>query len=214
MTDSRQVTSIRGSAAMSRAARARSSSSCRLPLSFSGLPGETSHHTRSSRSRLIAYRLMARWATCGGLNEPPSRPMRMPSVWSGISWDDNCDATDAWLNACPTRTRRSSRPRLPAAVNTILEARQLIDADRPAGVEFPGRDSDLRAEAELAAIGELRRGIVQHDRRVHLVEEFLRGLVVFRHDRIRMMRAVIVDMRDRAVDAVDHARGDDGIEIF
>src|SRR5689334_10707703 len=187
MTDSRQVTSMRGSAASSRAACARSSSSCSPPLSLSGLPGVTSHQTRSSFRRLIANRLMARWARCGGLNEPPSRPTRMPTVWSGIAWDNICDATDAWFNACPAQ-RKSSRPRLPGAVDTIFEARELIDADRPARMEFSGRDPDLRAEAELAAVGELRRGVVQHDRRVDLAQEPLGGLVVLGHDRVGVLR--------------------------
>ena len=66
-----------------------------------------------------------------------------------------------------------SRPRLPGAVNAIFEARQLLGADRAAGVEFAGGNADLRAEAELAAIGELRRCVVQHDRGIDLVEEFL-----------------------------------------
>ena len=35
----------------------------------------------------------------------------------------------------------------------------------------PGGDADLRPEAELAAVGELRAGIVQHDRTVDLAQE-------------------------------------------
>jgi hypothetical protein len=36
-----------------------------------------------------------------------------------------------------------------------------------------GGDADLGAHAELAAVGELRRGVVQHDGAVDLVEEAL-----------------------------------------
>ena len=43
-------------------------------------------------------------------------------------------------------------------------------------MEFAGGNPDLGAEAELAAIGELRRGVVQHDRGIDLAEEFLGGL--------------------------------------
>ena len=39
-------------------------------------------------------------------------------------------------------------------------------------MEAAGGDADLGAEAELAAIGELGRGVVQHDRGIDLVEEF------------------------------------------
>ncbi len=41
-------------------------------------------------------------------------------------------------------------------------------------MEAAGGDPDLGAEAELAAVGELGGGIVQHDRRIDAVEEFLR----------------------------------------
>src|SRR6266700_5731273 len=234
MTDSRQLTSMRGSLAIWRAACARSSSSCRAPLSLSGFPGVTSHHTRSSFSRLIANRLIARWAICGGLNEPPSKPMRMPLVWRGMVLASDGEETDASFNGstanrslfvltrflhanrCPLRLKTlcHSRPRLSGAVDPIFEAGQLLGADRAAGVEFPGGDPDLSAEAELAAVGKLRRGVVQHDRRIDLVEELLSDFGVFGHDRVGMVRAVVMDMRDRLIDAVDNSCSDDGIFIF
>jgi hypothetical protein len=37
----------------------------------------------------------------------------------------------------------------------------LLDADRAARVHAAGGDADLGAEAEFAAVGELRRGVVQ-----------------------------------------------------
>src|SRR3984885_11501751 len=179
MTDSRQLTSMRGSLATSCAASTRSSRSCKAPSSLSGLPGVTSHHTRSSFNRLIANRLMARCATCGGLKEPPSRPMRMPLLWRGIAGATGCDATETGFNgatACANQSRSAlmrsgvcsqafcrSRPGLPGAVNAIFEAGQLLGADRAAGVEFSGGDANLRAEAEFAAVGELSRCIMQHD---------------------------------------------------
>src|SRR4029077_17462023 len=165
MTASRQLISMRGSSAIFRAASARSARPCRAPVSFSGLPGVSSHQTRSSLSRLIANRLMARCAACGGLNEPPSRPMRMPLVWNGIARASDCWAiNDATAGAAlVAKTPIRSRPRLPGAADAIFEARQLLGADRPAGVEFAGGDADFGAEAEFAAIGELRRCVVQHD---------------------------------------------------
>src|SRR5882757_9593227 len=185
MTASRQEISMRGSSATLRAASARSVRPCSRPVSFSGLPGVSSHQTRSSFRRLIANRLMARCAACGGLNEPPSRPMRMPLVWNGISCAADCGINDAVARdyLC-AKTRSSSRPRLPGAVDAIFEARELFGADRPTGVEFAGGNPDLGAEAELAAIGELRRCVVQHDRRVDLVEEFRRSPGVVGYDRI------------------------------
>src|SRR5262249_39573163 len=61
-----------------------------------------------------------------------------------------------------------SRSDLPRAAHAILEAGQLLDAHRPARMEAAGGDADLGAEAELAAIGELGRGVVQHDRGIDL----------------------------------------------
>src|SRR6266702_8465615 len=109
-----------------------------------------------------------------------------------MAWATDRGTADAWFNGatasamfsfltrflhanrCPPRiasgagfrlkTLRGSRPRLPGAVDAIFETGQLLGADRTAGVEFAGGNSDLGAEAELAAIGELRRCVVQHDR--------------------------------------------------
>src|SRR3981189_2702261 len=164
MTASRQLISMRGSSAILRAASVRSERPCRAPVSFSGLPGVSSHQTRSSFKRLIANRLMARCAACGGLNEPPSRPMRMPLVWNGIACAVDCGINGATARDCLcAKTRSSSRPRLPGAMDAIFEAGQLLGTDRPAGVEFAGGNSDLGAEAELAAIGELRRCVGPDD---------------------------------------------------
>src|SRR3954467_7399107 len=171
MTASRQLISMRGSSAIFRAASVRSERSCSPPLSFSGLPGVSSHQTRSSLSRLSANRLMARCAACGGLKEPPSRPMRMPLVWNGMAGVSDGATRTGFNGMSPAR----SRPRLPAAVHAIFEAGELLGSNRPAGVEFSGGDADLGAEAELAAVGKLRRCVMQHDRRIDLVEEFLRG---------------------------------------
>src|SRR6476660_7153437 len=155
MTASRQLTSMRGSSATFRAASARSEIPCSWPLALSGVPGVSSHQTRSSFRRLIANRLMARCAACGGLNEPPSRPMRMPLVWKGIACAADCGINAAAARDLRAKTLSSSRPRLPGAVDAIFEAGQLFGPDRPAGVEFAGGDSDLGAEAKLAAIGKL-----------------------------------------------------------
>src|ERR1700687_444218 len=116
-------------------------------------------------------------------------------------------------NRSPLRLKTlwGSRPRLPGAVDAIFETGQLLGADRAAGVEFPGGDADFRAEAEFAAIGELGRCVMQHDRRIDLIEEFARGTFVFRHDRIGVVRAVVVNMRDRLIDAVHDFGGNDRV---
>src|SRR5260370_39962985 len=102
-------------------------------------------------------------------------------------------------NRSPLRLKTlcGSRPRLPGAVDAVFEAGQLLGADRAAGVKFPGGDADLRAEAEFAAAGKLRRCVVQHDRRIDLVEEFARCGFVLGDGRIGGVRTVVVHLRDR-----------------
>ena len=58
------------------------------------------------------------------------------------------------------------------------------------------------------------RGIMQHDRRIDLAQEFRRCGLVLGDDRVGVTRTVTLDMRDRRIDAVDHPGGDDGVKIF
>src|SRR6478736_4410981 len=52
---------------------------------------------------------------------------------------------------------------LARAMDAVLEGAELFDADRAARMHAAGGDADLGAEAELAAIGELGRGVVDDD---------------------------------------------------
>src|SRR5712675_2781908 len=115
-----------------------------------------------------------------------------------MAWETDCDATEVLFNAATA----GSRPRLPGAVDAIFETGQLLGADRTAGVKFSGGDADFGAEAEFAAVGKLRRCVMQHDRRIDLVEKFACRGRVLGHDRVGVVRAVIVNMRDRRADAV------------
>src|SRR4030081_1584489 len=130
-----------------------------------------------------------------------------------MAWETDSGAIEAGFNGITARPKIRSRPRLPGAVNTIFEARQLLGANRAACVEFAGGNADLGAETELAAVGKLCRGFMQHDRRIYLVEKFLRGVNVFGHDRVGVTRAVVVNMGNRLVDAIDHSGRDDCVLI-
>src|SRR6185436_19144800 len=171
MTASRPVTSMRGWPASFAASVMRCSSGRRPRVSFSGLPGVTSHHMRSSWSRFMASRLAARCAACGGSKVPPNRPIRIPGACGGRTRRGGC------ITCAKGTVERWSRPDLPGAAHAVLEAGELFDAD-------------------LAAVGELRRGIVQHDRRIDLVEEFLRRGLVGGDNRVGMMGAVALDVFD------------------
>ena len=90
----------------------------------------------------------------------------------------------------PFRLVASLRPRLAGAAHHILEAGELLDADGAARVQLAGGDADLGAEAELAAVGELGRGIVQDDGAVDLAQEALGRRRVRGDDRVGVLRAV------------------------
>ena len=98
------------------------------------------------------------------------------------------------------RDETGSRPGLARAADAVFERGQLLDADRPARMHPAGGDADLGAEAELAAIGELGRGVVQHDGRIDLGQEALGGRRVVGDDRIGVMGAVRLDMVDGRVE--------------
>src|ERR1700730_11514828 len=191
---------MRGWCASACAAATRAASGARPLVSFSGLPGVTSHHTRSRPSRCSASRQAARCAACAGSNVPPNSPMRMPGAFGGSTTRSRLPALAAarregasslvmifGKNPLPThplpallaslRDQRAdpSRPRLSAAADAVLETGELFDADRDASIEPAGGNADLGAEAELATVGKLRRGVVQHDRRIHFAQEFFRS---------------------------------------
>ena len=98
------------------------------------------------------------------------------------------------------------RSYLPVAAHPILEGAELLDPDRPARVHAPGGDADLGAEAELAPVGELGRGVVQDDRRIDLLQEPLGRGLVLGHDAVGVMRAIGLDVVDRRVETVDDAQ--------
>jgi len=121
------------------------------------------------------------------------------------------------MRFCPAATRRarsSRRTNLPAAAHQVFVGRQLGGADRSARRQSLGRDADLRTHAELAAVGELGRGVDQHDGAVDLAQEALGHGVILGHDRIGVVRAEALDMGDRLLDAVDDTNGEDRVEVF
>lgn len=91
-------------------------------------------------------------------------------------------------------------PHLPAAEDDVLRRRECLQAHRAARVELLGADADLRAEAELEAVGEARRGVDVDGGGVDLIEKAHRVLVVLRDDRFRVPGVVAVDVCDRLVE--------------
>src|ERR1700748_2819666 len=104
--------------------------------------------------------------------------MRMPSLMGpgGLT-----QLTDSWA-------------RLTVAAHHIFEGGELLGAHRSARMHFARADANLRAHAELATIGELGRGVPQHNGRVDAVHEDLGGSGIFSDYGIGGMRAVMLDM--------------------
>ena len=133
-----------------------------------------SSSTRSSPSCAHASCAQTRWPMCGGLNVPPSRPMR---ATQGRIW--------------------------PSPSTRYLNVHSSRSADRPAGVQLLGRVADLGAHPELAAVGEARRGVDVHAGGVDAELERPRGRGVARDDRLGVAGAVGVDVLDRLLGGAD-----------
>src|SRR5580700_8286573 len=138
---------------------------------------------------------------------------------------NGCAANIAWRTLRPsahgcgasprctihTASERNLAANLPAAPHQVLVAGQLFDADGSARMEFVRADADLGAHAEFAAVGKLSRRVVQHDGAVDPREEALGRRGVLRHDALGMLRTILANVGDSAVDAVHHTHRDDGV---
>ena len=82
----------------------------------------------------------------------------------------------------------------PVALHQIFEAGQLLGPHRAARVHLAGGDADLGAHAELAAVGELGRGVDQDDGAVDPGGEPLGRLGVGGDDGLGVARAVAGDV--------------------
>ena len=173
----------------------RSASGASPRVSLSGLPGVTSHQTRSRPRRCIASRQAARCAACGGSKVPPNRPMRRGRGACGGQAGSRPDVCPVprmrYLNvvscSTPTGPRACMRP-----------VAMPISAPKP---NSPPSANWVEALCSTIA-------------RVDLAQELVGRLLVGGDDRIGVVRAVALDMRDRGVDAVHDLRGDDRVEIF
>ena len=81
-------------------------------------------------------------------------------------------------------------------------------------MQLPRRDADLRAHAELAAVGELGGRVDHDDGAVDPVEEGFGRLRVLGDDGLGVLGAMAGDVGDGRVDAVDHGHRDDGVQVF
>ncbi len=80
---SKPVIFMRESRMILRVSAMRSASGGRPSRDLSGLPGETITQMLCRPSRRKAMAQTSAWPACGGLNDPPNRPMRMPRAKGG-----------------------------------------------------------------------------------------------------------------------------------
>ena len=71
-------------------------------------------------------------------------------------------------------------PDLAVTAHLIFEGRELLDADGSARVQLTGGDADLGTHAELAAVGELGRGVVHDDGGLASLEKMLKTFLFVR----------------------------------
>jgi hypothetical protein len=91
---------------------------------------------------------------------------------------------------------------------------QPIQPYRAPSVCFIGTDTYLRAFAKPKAICKTCRGIMHDGRRVHLLQELGGRLWGFCENGIGMPGAVLIDVGNSLLQAVNNAQRNDKIEIF
>src|SRR5439155_25491233 len=113
-----------------------------------------------------------------------------------------------------TATRATLLPDLAVAGHDVLRRRQLLDADGTARVQARRRDAHLGAHTELPTVHETRGGVDHDGRGIHFAREAPRVAERIRHDGFGQTRAMALDVGDRLVEVVDHADGQDQVEVF
>jgi hypothetical protein len=107
-----------------------------------------------------------------------------------------------------------SGSRLAVAAYDVLVTGQLVGTDRPACMNSSGRDANLGAHTELPTVGELGRGVVQHNSAVDVAQESLRCAIVISNDALSVPVSVCRNMLDCGVEPVNNMDGYDRIEVF
>ncbi len=87
----------------------------------------------------------------------------------------------------------------------VLLAGQTFETHRAAGVQLISRNANLGTQSVFEAIGEARRGVDHHRRRIDLRDKTPCVSEVFADDRVGVMGAVLINMLDRLVQPVDYA---------
>src|SRR5262249_48862582 len=119
------------------------------------------------------------------------------------------------LNEPPnTAIRATLLANLTVAVDDVLGGRQLLNTDGATRVQTRRRDAHFGAHPELSTVDEARGGIDHDGGGVDLAREAPRVGERVRHDGLGQARAVTPDVSDRLLEVVDHADGEDEVEVL
>ena len=120
------------------------------------------------------------------------------------------------LAALPPGTAKSVDPGLrsycPVPFYKVFEAGQLGRPNGAARMHFSCRDADLCPHPEFAPIGKLGRRVVHQDRTVEVTKELRGHRIILADHRVRVVGAVLANVRDSAVDPIDDFRRDDHVQ--
>ena len=90
----------------------------------------------------------------------------------------------------------------------VLIRDEPLEPNGPPRVDPPRADPDLRAKAIPEAVGKARARVDEHARRVDAAHERAARVSRLRHDAVRVVRAVRVDVRDGGCERWDAAHGE------
>ena len=88
-------------------------------------------------------------------------------------------------------------PIYPLTPQHVLVRDEPLEPDRSARVDPPRADADLSTKAIAEAVGEARARVYEHARRINAAHKRATSCSGLRHDAVRVVRAVRVDVRDR-----------------
>ena len=103
---------------------------------------------------------------------------------------------------------------LSVAADDIFIGAQLVEPHGAAGVELLRGDAHLAAEAELTPVGKAGGDVDVRCRAVRTVDEALGARGVLGDDGVAVVRRVREHVRDGGVQTVDHADGEDIVQIL
>src|ERR1043165_464975 len=107
----------------------------------------------------------------------------------------------------PSAFSLRSLPYLPFPIHHVLVCRQFFQPAGAASMEFVGADANFGPQTEFITVVESRAGVDHDGRAIDALRELAGGPQVLRHDRIGVLRAVMIDVLNRLGQRIDDLYG-------